>query len=228
MLLFEIIRSNRRKQVAIRVREGKVEILAPPHLSESDAKTFLDKHIAWVHKQLHKQVSPPYHHKQYSDGEIFPYLGEDYVLQVAYAKKPALMVRENQLYVFIRATDNAQQRKKQIYQQLRCWYWEQAEKVLREKSHHYAQQLQVHYQSVNIRQFKSCWGNCSIKGNIQYNWQIILAPHPIIDYLVVHELAHLAHHNHSSRFWQLVESMIPDYKERRKWLRMHGHLLRID
>jgi len=226
---FEIIRSLRRKRVAIRVSEGKVQILAPKRLPENDAKNFLDKNISWVQKKLREQATTtPYRPKEYIDGEIFSYLGEDYFLNIAYAKKPAVMARDNQLFVFIRDTLDISKRKQKIHQQLRIWYWQQAEQELRKKSQDYAQKLAVQFQSISIRQFKSRWGSCSVKGDIQYGWQIILAPHPVVDYLVVHELSHLKHHNHSPRFWRLVESIIPNYKACRNWLKVYGHLLRIE
>jgi len=226
---FEIIRSTRRKRIALRVWEGKVQILAPKRFPEHDAKVFLDKNFAWVQKQLHKQANhASYQPKKYTDGEMFSYLGQNYFLTIAYAKKPVVMVRDNQLFVFIRTITDTDKRKQKIYQQLRAWYWQQAEQELQQKSQQYAQQLGVQFKSITIRQFKSRWGSCSVKGDIQYTWQIILAPHAVIDYLVVHELSHLKHHNHSMRFWQLVESVMPDYRNSKNWLKTHGHLLRIE
>lgn len=226
---FEIIRNHRRKRIAIRVWEGKVQLLTPQRFKENEAIAFLDKHAGWIQKKLHEQKSThPYHPKQYIDGELFPYLGENYFLNIACAKKPTVMVRGNQLFVFIRETTCPNKRKLQIHQQLRAWYWQQAEQQLQQKSYEYAQRLGVQYQSITIKQFKSRWGSCSIKGDIQYTWQIILAPHAIVDYLTVHELAHIKHHDHSSQFWQVVESIIPDYKICRNWLRTQGHQLRIE
>jgi len=119
---FEIIRSARRRRVAIRVSAGKVELLAPPAMPEREAITFLEKHLGWVHKKLREQQAVSFYSpKSYVEGEIFPYLGENCFLQIAYAKKPAVMRYDDKIYVFIRPTTAPEKRKQKIYQQLRAW-----------------------------------------------------------------------------------------------------------
>ena len=83
------------------------------------------------------------------------------------------------------------------------------------------------YISITIRDQKTRWGSCSGRGTLSFNWRLILAPPEILDYVVVHELCHLTHMNHSKEFWNLVGSVIPDYKTRRKWLKENGHTLRL-
>ena len=75
---------------------------------------------------------------------------------------------------------------------------------------------------MGIKDFKSKWGTCSTRGDISYNWRVVIAPHRIVDYVVVHELAHLTHLDHSSIFWRQVAHLIPDYKECREWLKVNG------
>ena len=81
------------------------------------------------------------------------------------------------------------------------------------------------YHTITIRDQKTRWGSCSSRGNLSFNWRLMLAPPAVLDYVVVHELCHLEHMNHSKDFWQCVESILPDYKERRKWLKEHGQEL---
>lgn len=81
------------------------------------------------------------------------------------------------------------------------------------------------YHNITIRDQKTRWGSCSSRGNLSFNWRLMLAPPAVLDYVVVHELCHLEHMNHSKDFWQCVESILPDYKERRKWLKEHGQEL---
>jgi len=76
--------------------------------------------------------------------------------------------------------------------------------------------------SISVRDYKSRWGSCSSKGEISYNWRIIIAPHQIVDYVVVHELCHLKHPNHSPEYWKSVKRVNPEYKEHRQWLKEHG------
>ncbi len=85
-----------------------------------------------------------------------------------------------------------------------------------------------HFTSVTIRDQKTRWGSCSSRGTLSFNYRLIFAPPCILDYVVVHELCHLTHLNHSKDFWQLVESVMPDYKIHKKWLREHGHELTLE
>lgn len=81
------------------------------------------------------------------------------------------------------------------------------------------------YNRITIRDQKTRWGSCSSRGTLSFNWRLMLAPPTILDYVVVHELCHLTHMNHSATFWAAVESVYPDYRIARKWLREHGHEL---
>lgn len=81
------------------------------------------------------------------------------------------------------------------------------------------------FNRITIRDQKTRWGSCSAKGTLSFNWRLMLAPPAVLDYVVVHELCHLTHMNHSKAFWALVESACPDYRAHRKWLKQHGHEL---
>lgn len=81
------------------------------------------------------------------------------------------------------------------------------------------------YTRITIRDQKTRWGSCSAKGTLSFNWRLMLAPPAILDYVVVHELCHLTHMNHSKAFWDAVAAVCPDYLSARKWLREHGHEL---
>lgn len=81
------------------------------------------------------------------------------------------------------------------------------------------------YHKITIRDQKTRWGSCSSNGTLSFNYRLMLAPPRVLDYVVVHELCHLTHMNHSTDFWNMVASILPDYKEYRKWLRDNGHTL---
>lgn len=85
-----------------------------------------------------------------------------------------------------------------------------------------------HYTSITIRDQKSRWGSCSSHGTLSFNYRLMMAPPKILDYVVVHELCHLTHMNHSKEFWSMVESILPDYKESKKWLKEHGGELTVE
>ena len=102
---------------------------------------------------------------------------------------------------------------------------DEALKVIPPKVKYFAQIIGVTYGRITIRNQKSRWGSCSGKGNLNFNCFLMRAPEEILDYVIVHELCHRLEMNHSERFWKLVEAVIPDFKERRKWLRIHGREL---
>ena len=97
-----------------------------------------------------------------------------------------------------------------------------AAEAIRARCSHYAPLMGVSYGTITIREQKTRWGSCSAKGNLNFNWKLALMPEEILDYLVVHELAHRVEMNHSPAFWAVVAEEIPDYKTRREWLRQNG------
>lgn len=102
---------------------------------------------------------------------------------------------------------------------------DKAKRVIPPKVHKYAAIIGVTYGRITIRFQKSRWGSCSGKGNLNFNCLLMKAPDDIVDYVVVHELCHRKHMNHSPRFWAEVEKIIPDYREKRRWLKDHGQEL---
>ena len=101
-------------------------------------------------------------------------------------------------------------------------YKERAKGIISRRVQHYAQLMGVNYGRITIKDQKSRWGSCSEKSNLNFSWRLILMPIEVMDYVVVHELAHLKQMNHSQAFWEEVEKILPNYKEQRKWLKENG------
>lgn len=114
-----------------------------------------------------------------------------------------------------------------VRQSLKQWYQTRALEKLKEKTKRYASILGVTPKSVDVKEYKSRWGSCSSSGDVTCNWRTIISPHHIVDYIVVHELCHLLEHNHGAKYWKHVQSIIPNYKECREWLKVNGDGLRI-
>lgn len=104
-------------------------------------------------------------------------------------------------------------------------FMEQAKKVFEEKALFYAHVMGVYYQRITVREQKTRWGSCSSKRNLNFNWRLLLAPEQVLDYVVIHELAHLIEMNHSSDFYAVVASVMPDFKVWQRWLKENGALL---
>lgn len=104
-------------------------------------------------------------------------------------------------------------------------YRQQAREVFALKTDYYAKNMGVAYGRISIRDQKTRWGSCSAEGNLNFNWRLVMAPAGVLDYVVVHELAHRKEMNHSAAFWEVVEETMPEYKKYRKWLKENGQTL---
>jgi hypothetical protein len=109
----------------------------------------------------------------------------------------------------------------------KAWYRQQASRVISERVTGYAAQNGFSYQRVNITGARTRWGSCSARGSLNFTWRLVMAPIRVIDYVVVHELVHLKHKNHSKAFWDEVKRLMPEYQQQIKWLYEHGHTLRL-
>ncbi len=222
----EIIRTNRKKTVSIKVAEGKVSVVAPKTFPAKEISALVAKKQRWIKQKLAIQnnvlkVQP----KQFIAGESFSYLGNNYRLKIESGPYPDLKFQQEQFIATVRniSANNAPA----IKQMLIKWYQQQAETILRERTKSYSEVIGVTPSKITIKLFKVRWGSCSIRREIQYNWKIIMAPKHIIDYLVVHELCHIQHHNHSPLFWKTVAKYHPEYKECKVWLKNNASLLEI-
>ena len=217
----EVVKTDRKRSASIHLDGEVVKVRVPKFLSDKRIRELVTKRTPWIMTKL-KEASerPAVKPKEYVSGETFPYLGRNYRLKVVAGNELSIKLRGGYLQVTVRKTDRRPQ--ETIRSMLVTWYQEHAKKSLVEKTERFAKVTGVEPRSVTVKDYKSRWGSCSTNGDIAYNWRIILAPHRIVDYVVVHELCHMLEHNHSSRYWKLVEKYVPDYRERRNWLKNHS------
>jgi len=222
----EIVRSSRRKTAAIKIKKGKVFVVVPECLTMAAIESLVDKKHRWIKEKLAIQneimdIKP----KEFISGESFSYLGKNHPLKIESGLYPVIKLHQDELVVSVRdkTVDNSQAIKQLLFK----WYKQQAESELRDKTERYSSIIGVNPSSVTIKSFKSRWGSCSIAGGIQYNWKIIIAPDRIVNYVVIHELCHILHHNHSPSFWKAVEKYCHDYRDCSAWLKINGGRLEI-
>lgn len=104
------------------------------------------------------------------------------------------------------------------------WCKKACKPLMEQRVAYFAEQMQLSYGRITLKEQKTCWGSCSSKRNLNFNWKLLLMPPEIMDYVIVHELSHLREMNHSKKFWSIVEEVLPDYKGRRKWLKENGSI----
>ena len=222
----EVIRSDRKRSAAISLEGRIVKVRVPKSLSDARIQTLISKRAPWIKKKIREALERPIlKPREYVSGETFPYLGKNYRLKVSGGKEAAIKLSKGYLCVTTKAKDKDPE--KTIKSLLTRWYREHAETRLAEKTKRLGDVIGVSPNAIRVRDYKARWGSCSSSGDISYNWRIILAPHPIVDYVVVHELCHLLEHNHSTQYWKHVQRYVPDWKDCRTWLKANSEGLFI-
>ena len=219
----EVIRTQRIKSADIRVEEGSVSIAVPTSLETQRISQLLMKKKKWIKEKIniHKELQPA-SLKKFVSGESFSYLGRNYRLKISTGAFEPVKLVYGRLTVTV---PGGKQNTDAIRNALIHWYKEKAEAKLTEKVSRYIDVIGVTPKSIGIKSYKSRWGSCSAKGKIDFNWKIIMAPNRIVDYVVAHELCHLKQHDHSPKFWKLVERNIPEYLSCKEWLKVNGRKL---
>ena len=205
---------------------SSLQVRVPAHVGDERVAAFLQRKRPWIRSKVAEiRRLPPHRSKELVSGESFPYLGRHYRLKIQEGHQVGVCLSGGTLRATIRPTEQGEQRETRIQQYLQNWYRSRALKRLQEKTDRYAEQIGVSPTGVSVRNFKSRWGSCDKQGQVVFNWNIIKAPHAIADYVVVHELCHLIHPNHSKEFWQVVSRHDLAYAEHRQWLKERGAAL---
>lgn len=216
----EVIRTPRTKSARIQVDESAVSIIVPLALPDARVKKLLTEKIRWIKEKLYlHQQEAPISSKEFVSGEAFPYLGRHYRLKLECGAFQPVKLKQGRLVVTLPRDAIAPEL---VRNALVRWYRYQAQQRFAEKVQRYAKVVGVTPTAVGIKTFKSRWGSCNVKGELLFHWKIILAPHRVVDYVVIHELCHLKHHDHSPAFWKSVERLMPDYLECKEWLKAEG------
>ena len=224
----EIIRTERSKSASIEIEDDIVKVVVPKTLSDQRIEDLINNRTAWIRQKLkiHIETIRP-KPKEYVNGESFTYLGRNYRLKCIRGATGQVKLKNGYLNVPVTEGVSGSALEKSVRQSLHEWYQFRALEKLKEKTKRYSSILGVNPQSVDVKEYKARWGSCSSSGDVTYNWRIIIAPHQIVDYIVAHELCHLLEHNHGPKYWKLVQSVIPNYRDHREWLKVNGEGLRI-
>lgn len=223
---YRIKRSARRRTVSLEVRDAQLLVRAPLGVSERELHRLVQRKAKWVQSKLQAQEQllaqvPEY---RYASGTALPWLDSHLTLEVGTAATGGAERRQQTLWVGLSDRSRLAP-EEQARRLVHRWYREQALALLSTKTHRLAERIDRRCSGVKVRLTRSKWGHCTVRGEIQYNWHIVLAPESVVDYLVAHEVSHLRHHNHSRAFWQQVEQLCPDYRRQREWLKAKGRLL---
>ena len=217
---YTVKRSSRAKhaRLEVSVKTG-LAVVIPSSYKINDISDLLRKKGRWILDKLRKYADghPITKGKGLSNGDFIPYLGRHLKVVTRHDPGTAVSVKleKNRLLVDL----NSQNGRLNLV--LEWWYRQQAERLIKQRADELCSQLGVSYGRVTIRGAKTRWGSCSQKGNLNFNWKLMMAPEPVIDYVIIHELAHLKEMNHSKNFWKLVAEHCPKWRNHKKWLKVH-------
>jgi hypothetical protein len=230
-LQYSLRRSVRVKSARIVVSADKIEVVAPPHVPERKIKAFVEAQQEWIRSAMLRVAekaglaAPSLAPKLYTEGVSIPYRGQMLPLQVRGIHRQRVELQfedERGFIVSIPAGLEAEQGSELIRNILIRWMKKQARLHSTLLIERHAPRLGVAPRSLKIKTQKSRWGSCGPNNDINMNWLLMLAPPEAMEYVVVHELCHIIHKNHSKDFWGLVAEHLPAYQQQRLWLKQQG------
>lgn len=224
---YQLIKSKR-KTIAISFdRDGNLVVKAPYFVRKSDIEAFLLEKNEWMNatlERLKREKNRADKEKiKLENGDELYYLGEKRILTVIREERKRAKVKcvMDRILLWVPYEADYEYKK----EQLEKWYRKQAAEIITKKAAAFAKIMSVQFEEIRIKDQKSRWGSCSSKGNLNFNWRIIMAPEPVCNYVILHELSHLIYMNHSEAFWKTVKRYCPDYRQDKKWLKEKSNSL---
>ena len=219
MITPQIIRSNRRT-LSLSINENADLIVRAPHrVSYDEIQKFISEKSAWIDNQQKLIKARLRDNLNYNSGNQCLYLGSLYPVKIDNNSiKPISF--NGQMFTITK--DN----RETISLLMKSWYKKRFLEIALPRLSYFSDKYNLKVNQVRVKEQKTLWGSCSSKNNINLNYLLIMAPMKVIDYVIVHELVHTIHKNHSAKFWQKVETIMPNYKDSRYWLKKNGYKLR--
>lgn len=224
---YEVRRSDRARRVRIQVSPEGVEVVVPRRMPLREVEPFVAEKRPWVERTLRRlqeaeaQRTPT----RLEDGGEVPFMARSLQLRVVVEPgrvRSHVAARGDRLTV--KVPDASYET---VRSALEGWYRRRAREEVEPRLDAATARAGVPYAGLQIRGQRTRWASCSSSGAMSFNWRLLLAPPDILDYVVEHEVAHLTVHDHSSRFWSLLKSRMPGYREHERWLKRHGPSLRL-
>lgn len=217
--------SSRRRSVALQVKQGQLTVRAPLGYNLADIKKLVQQKQQWVLKHLQQvklQTRP-----QWLAGQQLPLLDSTIGLTRLRGAKSVVLHDEHNITVIVSSRVQPQRYQKVLLTLLQKWYQQQALSWFSQRVFYWQNKMNVRSGNILIGNWRTKWGYCKSTAELGFNWRLMMAPAWVADYVVVHELAHLKHLNHSPRFWQLVGVHYPQAEQAKAWLKHNQHLLEL-
>jgi predicted metal-dependent hydrolase len=224
-LTFTVERSAKRQNLTITVeRDRSVVVHAPLNVSDETIWKLVESKRQWLYEKIrHEQKYQALPHppgKELVTGESALYLGRSYQIEVVEDGEGEVRFAQR----FVIPTSRAKERKGAMQE----WYAARAKEVILPRVRRHARELGVQFANAKIVDNRYRWGSCTVNDNVTFNWRLIKAPMFVIDYVIVHELAHLIEANHTPAFWNVVRTQVPKMEKAKAWLKDNGPILEQD
>jgi predicted metal-dependent hydrolase len=219
-ITYTLRRSLKARRIRLEVRQQTgLAVIVPQSYPISRLPKILKSKARWISRNLARfnQLELLPTRKELRSGDTIPYLGVDLELVKQENHHGDSVVLDGNKLAFSPDLFNDGLLELALEQ----WYRTEAAKLINEKITKLSSQMGISYKRIVIRSQKTRWGSCSYKKNLSFNWKLIMAPEPVIDYVITHELIHLKEMNHSKKFWELVAQHCPGWREHKKWLKQH-------
>ena len=226
-IIYQLRRSAQARNVRLQIRaDSGLAVVVPKNCSQEKTEGILHRRRRWILSTLSRiaTLSPCYSKRALEEGDHIPYLGTDRILEIQRTRDCLTEVGITASSIAVRFPGDKDSDVRTIVTD--CLR-RQAGDLLPQRVQLIAVDKRLAYNRISIRNQRTRWASCSHKRTISLNWRLIMAPPATIDYVVLHELAHLVEMNHSNRFWSIVESWCPDYQRHKQWLRENESLLRL-
>lgn len=225
---YQLLPGSQRKTTDIVIeRNGQVVVRPPAGLSPEQVDALVDSRRMWIYRNLAewKDLNATAVAREWVNGETFLYLGKAYRLSLVSGQECVLKLKEGR---FSLSRDLIEKGGTQAAREaFETFYTDKGQERFSKRVAHYAPKVGVEVGQIRVKDMGYRWASCGSTGTLSFHWKCMMAPPPTIDYIAVHELCHFHHRNHSDAFWNEVDKILPDWRERKEWLRACGASLDI-
>ena len=234
MLKYQLVRSAKRKTLGLQVKQGEIIVRAPHFLTEKQIHRFVNEKSAWLLSKVDQQNSvPTIEPMSFTSGSLIWVGGEQKKLSVTFQSVAQVINLKDEIKVILplkkRKADNdvssAQYLKDAVRKQLEDWFKVEMNRYLTIRLAQLSTKTQLVPKSFIVKRYKARWGSCNSRGELSFNYLLMMVPSWVIDYVIVHELCHLKHLNHSAAFWRLVALHDANADQAKYWLKTHQRQL---
>jgi predicted metal-dependent hydrolase len=212
------LKKSDRKTTSIYIeRDGSVSVLAPKPFDMARVEALLEKKRSWIYRSLAEwdDLNRTRVTREYVNGESFLYLGRSYQLQITDEQSAPLLLKNGRFSLHKKLVGEAPKHFREFYKV-------KLKSRLKDRIQQYSLKMGVEPTGVKVQELKNRWGSCSSNSMIYIHWKCAMLSLSVLDYVLVHELAHLKHPNHSPPFWHMIEKVLPSYEEQKNWLKFNG------